>query len=166
MDLTTSLPPPEEALEDRIRNTMSIRRVVVTDQPHKMVQTTLSIAWTHQGDRKTIPLESVLYTIDSDDVRGYVPTKSLISFDEDQNDINVQMVFFVSPSLPAQVRPFGEGKTHVLLFHVLPYVSVEYDIEKRILIDQQIADGQVYYIVVFGDKQYDEIVVKELEKQQ
>lgn len=153
MIMDTSLPPPEEILEERERNTMTLRRICVTDMPSTVVQTTLfrKVA----GDQEPRPLFAMLYTIDDDLVRGYIPTKSLLYSGV------LEMVFFVSPSLPAQVRPFGDGKTHVLMFSVDVTTEVSYDIEKRILLDQQVdaSMGEVYYIVVFGDKQYDDIVI-------
>lgn len=154
--LQTLLPSPEDALEDRTNNTMTLRRITVTALPCKVVQTTLFQQYA--GDAFPTPLWADLYTIDDDSVRGYIPTKSLFGCNN-----HLEMVFFVSPSLPPQVRPFGEGKTHVLVFDVPNECAISYDIEKRILLDQQVnpATGIVYYIVVFGDKQYTDIIIEE-----
>lgn len=155
MDLTTSLPAPEEALADRAHHTMTLRRINVTDLQCTVAKTTLFQQY--EFEPSPSPLFANLYTIDSDLVRGYIPTKSLICKG------HIQMVFFVSPSLPDQVRPFGAGKTHVLVFSVPITCEISYDIEKRILLDQQVDSetGEVIYIVVFGDKQYTDIIIEQ-----
>lgn len=160
--MESSLPPAEEILEERERNTMKLVRICVTDLPITSVTTTLFVSTERI---EPFPLTGALYTIDDDRVRGYIPTKSLLmaadSHDQYYGDVELEMVFFCSPSLPDQVRPFGTGKTHVLFFRVTPDMVIEYDINLRILIDQQVVSstGEVYYIVVFGDKQYNDIVI-------
>lgn len=157
--MESSLPLPEEIL---VQKTMSIVRINVTDQPYHMAKTTLFIS-TQRGVR--IPLEAPVYVIDDERVRGYIPTKSLIYdydlIDDTHQNPHLEMVFFTSPSLPDQVRPFAGGKTYVMLFRATLDMVLEYDIEQRILIDQQVvsATGDVYYIIVFGHKQYDDIVI-------
>lgn len=160
MTTETSLPCPEQVSEAR---TMFIVRVRVTDLPCRLVETTIN----RSVDGGRVPLVCRLYSIDDDRIRGYIPTKSLLVdkpnelfYEPADSGPALEMIFFTSASLPANVRPYGQGKTHVLTAIIDHNTVIDYDIDARILIDQQVHNNLVMYIFVFGDLQYDSVIAK------
>lgn len=102
-----------------------------------------------------------LYKIDVGDTLGAVPAKSW------HDGVNVRLVFYVSPSIPATHRPFAEGMYAFVLHDVGEYTEVTYPIGEdgpRVFIDQVFNSGRVSYVVVFDAAQYDKIVTKVVRK--
>lgn len=98
-----------------------------------------------------------VYEFDDDRFRGYLPSKLW------KTGNNYQMVFYCSNQLPTAARAFGDGKTYVLLFDIVnsnERMTIEYDADMRIFIDQLINDQTniITYVVLFGDALYDRVI--------
>ena len=149
----TLTPTILSAEELRAAQTMSIVRVAVTDLAIKIAFTTLNVL--RNGIRTQLVCD--MYTLDDDRIRGYLPAKSFCF-----GPSRIELMFYTSPSLPDAARPFESGNTYVLVYECDVDVTVEYDIEHRILVDQQVSGSKVIYIIIFGDKQYSSLIAHAL----
>jgi hypothetical protein len=150
LPLRSTLPPVDD-----IKEKLRIVRIVLSKFPSKTVEMHVEVL---DGDQKR-PVYALVTIIDSDAVRGYLPTK-LFPTNE-----GVEVLFYTNPKLPDAARPFKQGKTYIALAVVEYNKVIQYDADLRVLIDQFVSlDGELVYVFVFGDEQYDSIVMRTIEE--
>ncbi len=142
--------PDFNEVKDAIR--LRIEQVNVALCPSENVRVAFDLV---NGDRSE-PASVRLYKIDDDRVNGHLPSKVLIN----QYGEPV-LIFYVSSSLPAQLRPFEGQAVYVFLIEDVN-ATVEYDGELRVFIDQVVTPRGITYIVMFGESQLNEIVLKDV----
>lgn len=135
---------------------MRIVQKVVGGEGAQVVETVFGLV--EGTDRTSRPVVVNLHKIDVASTLGAVPAKSW------HDGVNVRLVFYVSPSIPATHRPFAEGMYAFVLHDVDECAEVTYPIGEdgpRVFIDQVFNNGRVSYVVVFDAAQYDKIVRKD-----
>ena len=147
----SSLPPPEEVYANlciKIIN-LPLHRCPSVEG----VETTLNITSVLDGTTK--PVITTLYTIDDKVVGEYLPSRVWFAGED-----GVTLLYYVSPSLPNQVRPFKDGKSYALVIPMDNIMdTVDYNAELRLLIDQVETPSGISYVLMFADDVYDKIVI-------
>lgn len=145
----SNLPDPDE-IRREIR--MTIKQVIVADNPYETVR----IAFDEVVGEDRVPSLVKLYKLEDADIVGYLPSKALIN---EWGDL--VLIFYVSPSLPDRARPFAGGPVYVCVLDVDHRTPIEYDGELRCFVDQISSEHGIKYVIMFGEKQYDQIVIKD-----
>lgn len=152
--MTTNLPSADVV---RAEQTMTIKQIVVSQLPNDVVETTIMI---RDGRGNYSPAIVRLYKIDEQLTGGAVPAKSW------SNGASVVLAFYVTPVMPMHHRPFAGGKTYIaVLPNVGPHADVTYPIGSdgpSLLIDQVVYEGKCSYVFLFGESEYDKVVVREI----
>lgn len=141
--------PPYEQVRSEIR--MTIKQVNVNGLPGD----TALIAFDSVIGDERVPSRVILRKLEDETVAGYLPSKALWNeWDE------LVLIFYVSPSLPDRARPFAGGPVYIAVIDDCP-VELEYDGMIRCFVDQIATPQGIKYIILFGEQQWSEIVVKE-----
>lgn len=141
--------PPVDVV--RAQHTMKMERIIVQNFPFEKRETLVDIISRSGTSTRAIVN---LYNVDDDRTRGYLPSKVW------KVDGSTEMVFYCTPSLPAGARPFGEGPMYVFELLVGSQVTVEYDVEARLFVDQVVTPNGVWYVFVFGEDQLGKIIAQ------
>lgn len=144
--METNLPPIEEVQATQY---MQIVRICLNEYVQEHVTTKL---YSVIDGKPAKQIETSLIEIDDDRIRGYIPSKIFVVGD------SIQLLFYTSPSLPDGARPFGKGKTYVVLYFPRPDEVVEYDVDTRVLVDQLIIRDRLAYVFLFEEKKYKEMI--------
>jgi hypothetical protein len=139
-DLKSFLPPVEDVRNVQV---MQIHQLAVNDFPWKRLQTKFNIV-DKLGKSKRI--SAMVYRLDDEATRGYLPTKMWY------HDGSFRMLYYVSPALPMQARPFKDKPCY--MFAIYPKVNeiIEYEASVRVFIDQvQNNTIGLGYIFMFGE---------------
>lgn len=147
-DMQSSLPDFEATQQS---NFVKLERVRLSDLRRSTV--TLNMEMVRGGNR--MPIVAQLNEIDDDRVRGLPPMRTWYA----KHDLDIHMLFLVTPALPINQRPFGTGKTYIATVFVEPEETIEYEIGLPIGIDLLHTDEGTYYAFIFGEKSYHDVVV-------
>lgn len=148
MDNQSGLPPVEE-----VRSAISIRVVSVPLSECEVipdVETTIQVI-TKDGEK---PLVTNVYVITTPEVGQYLPSKVW----HDEND-GFMMLYYISPSLPAQARPFGKGKAYAIVTPLHHSAVLEYRADVRLLVDQIVTPSGTHHFFIFGEDSYKDLIV-------
>lgn len=138
--------PLEEA---KAINTMTITTRLLKSFDHKRVL----VNFDYNGQ----PVETTIYTLTDEKVAGYLPSK--VWWDDKKDDLC--LLYYVSPALPDQARPFGTKPVHCFVIDY-DHGDVEYDPMWRVFIDQVKTPTGMMIVVMFNDDLYKQIVNKEI----
>ena len=143
---------------DEVRSHVNMQIINLTleecPQEHD-VTTSIMIRNKHTGDVNQ--LTTTLYKIDDRTVGDYLPTKVWIS------PLNgVTLLYYVSASLPDQVRPFKDGQSYALVVPLTVDEVIEYDAGIRLLIDQVPTEHGLTYVFLFADDAYKQLIAWQL----
>jgi hypothetical protein len=142
--------PPAAEIREAIR--LRIEQVLVNDHP----STTETVAFDKVVNGQLHETRAHVYKVEDSRIDGQLPSKAFFTSD------GLVLTFYCSSSLPNRARPFAGGPVYVMWFDVGPTETYEYDGEVRMFIDQVHVPGRgVVYVVMFGQEQYDQIVLKE-----
>jgi hypothetical protein len=153
-ELQSFLPPPEVIQEQQ---TITIIPIQLGRSVGKKLVTRFGIKNTsnHAG----FPLGATVYRIDNPRTLGYIPSK--IWYDRDDGEL--YFLYYTSPTLPAAARPFGDKPCYVFTRRINADETIDYPIDARVLIDQVMIDGAMYYVFMFEDKQAKNILTTDWE---
>lgn len=151
--LTSSMPPIEQVKD---LYTMKMERIVVEDYPWKQCDTHIDIRVRGSGEVRAVV---DLYTVSEPRVQGYLPSKVWMSRTRDLSHVT-EMVFYCNPTLPDGARPFGDGPMYCWMMAVSSDMTVEYDVEARVFVDQVVFEGAVWYVFVCGEDQLGKLIVR------
>lgn len=141
--------PPAAEIREAIR--IRIEQVVVNNHPCS----TEHVAFDRITGGERCATYTLVYRVEDARVDGQLPSKAFFNGTDE-----LILTFYCSPSLPNRARPFAGGPVYVMWFNVPTGTTIEYDGEVRLFIDQvQAADGMIRYIVMFGQEQYDQVVL-------
>jgi hypothetical protein len=118
---------------------------------------TTSIVIRNKHTNESRQLTTTLFTIEDETVGQYLPTKVWIS-----PLSGVTLLYYVSASLPDQVRPFKDGKSYALVVPLTVDEVIEYDAEIRLLIDQVPTEHGLTYVFLFADDAYKKLIAWQL----
>jgi hypothetical protein len=139
------------ALQEKEAATMTIRQLHVADYQSKTVTTTIRNVLNEDKDSQ---VTVKLFTIECEDIDGYLPSKV---WADESGQFN--LLFYCTPSLPAGARPFQGGPIYFMAFPVGLGEVIEYDVSLRVFVDQVIINHHCWYVFMFGQDQYDKVVV-------
>lgn len=156
----SSLPPAEQIKQQRtvriIRHVLVFKDSVIDNNFYCKALLHLDVSSDFWCERNAVTAK--IYKINNDVVKGYIPSKMWFNRNND-----IEMLFYVSDHLPERARPFAKQDMYVAVFEVDGDECIEYDIETTMFIDQLItSDHHVFYVIVFGQDQYDKIIKQEV----
>lgn len=106
---------------------------------------------------KDVPVSAILYKITDPLVLGYLPTK--VFYDEAGG---LRLMYYVSGALPDAARPLGVERPVYCFSFPLEFPSTfTYDAMLRVFIDQVVTPYGIRCIVMFGQDDYDKIIIDE-----
>lgn len=147
--------PPAAEIREAIR--IRIEQVEVNRFPSSIEH----VAFDQILQGVTLETFAPVYKIEDPRIDGQLPSKAFFNAKDE-----LILTFYCSSSLPNRARPFAGGPVYVMWFNVTSGVTVEYDGEVRLFIDQvQTTDGTIRYIVMFGQDQYDQVVISAPKRQ-
>lgn len=148
--MNSNLPPAEEI---KAQNTMSMRQLKLKQLPWQVLDLNINVVRNGESN----PITAIVYTIDNDDYRGYLPSK--VWYLNDDEDIH--FLFYTSSSILAEQKPFGTKNTYIATLAVADTDVIEYESGCRLFIDQ-VNDGEdTIYVFMFDQDTYDELVIKD-----
>jgi hypothetical protein len=100
-------------------------------------------------------ITATVYRIDDPCVLGYIPSKLWWK----QSNADIYLLYYTSPTLPPAARPFGDKPCFVFTRKVRDDETIDYPIDARVLIDQLMIDGEMFYVFMFADDQAKSILV-------
>ena len=146
----TLLPPPSEVYDSLCVKIINLP--LTHNKTENNVTTTLNIK--SNTDGSTTPVVATLYTIADDIVGEYLPSRVWFS-----SEYGVTLLYYVSSTLPSQVRPFKNGKSYVLVIPIDDILDVvDYDADLRLLIDQVETPSGISYVIMFADDVYEKLI--------
>jgi hypothetical protein len=158
-ELKTSLPIEEV----RALRTMCIATINLNPRECDHTEVTTSFSKSEMtvdgklNPERDVPVDAILYKITDPVVVGYLPTK--VFYDEAGG---LQLMYYVSAALPDSVRPLGTDKPVYCFSFPLAFPSTyTYDASLRVFIDQITTPHGVRCIVMFGQDEYDQIIIDE-----
>lgn len=122
---------------------MRIYRTQLCDFPYNHVKTHLDLV--DERTKKRSAVSANIYRIDDPNVIGYMPSKIW------HDDGGFNMLFYTSPALPNAARPFGDKPCYAFTLYVRYGISVEYDWQTRIFIDQIQTKVGMAYVFLFSE---------------
>jgi len=149
-ELKSSLPFEEvkqQMEEEKRLNTMTIKTVSVSQCKSRRVRLEM--------EADGVPLDVALYEIDNEKVLGYLPSKVFW-----HNDDGLRLLYYVSPALPDQARPFGEKPVYCF-YTMLDNANFTYDANLRVFLDQIPTPAGYILVCMFNEDQYKHIVREE-----
>lgn len=138
---------------EQVRNEIRIRieQVVVNRFPSSVEH----VAFDRIVDGQVRDTYTHVYKVEDPRIDGQLPSKAFFT-----GDGQLVLTFYCSLSLPNRARPFAGGPVYVMYFDAWPDLTFEYDGEVRLFIDQIWVEGRgIVYVVMFGQEQYNEIVL-------
>lgn len=150
-ELKSSLPFEEvkEAIaEEKRLNTMTITTVLL--DRCKSTRARLNM------EADGVPLDVVVYEIDNEKVLGYLPSKVWWHTDE-----GLELLYYVSPALPQQARPFGDEPVYCF-YTLMENQSFTYDATWRVFLDQVQTPAGTLLVCMFNKDLYEHIVREEI----
>jgi hypothetical protein len=144
----SGLPPLQEVVE---QVTMRIITVNTNSMPKVVKETTLTV--TNERGHKSNVVAPIIEITDSR-VQGFMPSKIWWNDSDDSFDI----LFYVNNSLPKAVRPFKD-KMYLMSFYPQS-MTVEYDVNVRLFLDQIKTNAGMAFVVMFGDESYKSLVIE------
>jgi hypothetical protein len=149
-EMQSLLPPPEVIQEQQ---SITIRHVRLSQSEGRKLDTRFGV--TNLGTGIATPIKATIYRIADPCVLGYIPSKLWY---KPSND-DIYLLYYTSPTLPAAARPFGDKPCFVFTRRVKDDETIDYPIDARVLIDQLMIDGEMFYIFMFADDQAKSILV-------
>jgi hypothetical protein len=141
--------PPAAEIREAIR--IRIEQVIVNQHPWELEH----VAFDQIVNGATLDTYTPVYKVEDTRIDGQLPSKAFFNANDE-----LILTFYCSPSLPNRARPFAGGPVYVMWFNVPTGTTIEYDGEVRLFIDQvQGSDHTIRYIVMFGQEQYEQIVL-------
>lgn len=130
---------------------MKMERIVVDSYQSEVRDTYIDLV-ARTGER--VAASVTLYTVTEPRTTGYLPSKVWI----EQATGNMEMMFYCNPTLPAGARPFGDGPMYVWKVAVGSDITVEYDVEARVFVDQVLWRETVWYVFVCGEQHLGKLI--------
>lgn len=143
-ELQSLLPPPEVIREQQ---SITIRHVQLGTCERKKLLTRFGITDTVTG--AMTPIEATVYRVADPCILGYIPSKLWWNAGSGE----IYMLYYTSPTLPPAARPFGDKPCYVFTRLIRNNETIDYPIDARILIDQLLIDGDMFYVFMFADDQ-------------
>lgn len=142
--LQSLLPPPEVI---HVQQSITIRHIQLGTCGSRKLLTRFGITNTETGEAS--PITATVYRINHMSILGYIPSKLWWNADNGE----IYLLYYTSPTLPAAARPFGDKPCYVFTRRIRDNETVDYPIDARVLIDQLLIDGSMFYVFMFADDQ-------------
>lgn len=139
-NMQSMLPSAKEVTQTQM---MRIYRTMLNKFEYKNVKTAIELVDETSGKRSFASPN--VYRIDDPNITGYMPSKIW----HDDNGFN--LLFYTSPSMPPASRPFGDRPCYAFTLFVRYGLSVEYDWQTRIFIDQIQTKVGMAYVFIFSE---------------
>lgn len=152
--LESLLPPPEII---QAQQSITIQHIRLGACGSKPLLTRFGIKNTTTGEAKAIT--AAVFRVDQPSVLGYIPSKLWWKAENDE----IYLLYYTSPTLPEAARPFGDKPCYVFTRRIMDDESIDYPIDARVLIDQIMINGSMYYVFMFADDQAKHILTTDYE---
>jgi hypothetical protein len=143
-DLTSSLPPAEYINDQQ---SITISNISLGGFPCRQLLTRFGVTNTDSGTSE--PLTVNVYRIDNERTRGYIPSKTWWTSEDD----DIHLLYYTSPTLPPAARPFGDSPCYAFTRSIQMNESIDYPIDTKVLVDQILISGHMHYLFLFAEDQ-------------
>ena len=142
--LQSLLPPPKVI---QAQQSITIQHIQLGTCGSRKLLTRFGTTNTLTGE--TAPITATVYRINHTSILGYIPSKLWWN----TNNGEIYLLYYTSPTLPAAARPFGDKPCYVFTRRIKDHETIDYPIDARVLIDQLLIDGEMFYVFMFADDQ-------------